>query len=251
MPIYIGQSTANQKQIALGATQMQKVYVGANLVWSKTPAFVQFPATRGFLYNWFSANSGLNIAAAGYRAMTSADLAYIDTYLGGAVKLAGGQLKETGLAHWASPNTGASNSTGFTSIGTGLRYYSNGAYYSLSTGAYYWLSDAFDASKGKMFSLTSGSDNISPNNEPKQNGMAIILVKEDSINPGSYTGNDGRIYPLLKIGNLVITPPIAETLFRDLSPIPEVANASTWIGLNTPGRTCFENNISNALLIPY
>jgi uncharacterized protein (TIGR02145 family) len=36
-------------------------------------------------------------------------------YLGGAVD-AGSLIKETGFSHWNSPNTGASNESGFTAL---------------------------------------------------------------------------------------------------------------------------------------
>ena len=48
----------------------------------------------------------------------------------------GGKMKETGLAHWESPNFGATNSSGFTTLGGGA-YYDN-AFIQLSTRAWFW-----------------------------------------------------------------------------------------------------------------
>ncbi|MCX6252001.1 MAG: hypothetical protein NTX61_14775 [Bacteroidetes bacterium] len=50
---------------------------------------------------------------------------------------AGGKLKETGTIHWLSPNTGATNSSGFTDLpgGYSIKY---GGFYGLTTGSYHW-----------------------------------------------------------------------------------------------------------------
>jgi uncharacterized protein (TIGR02145 family) len=53
----------------------------------------------------------------------------------------GGMLKETGFAHWSGPNTGATNSTGFTALGAGkYEVWGSWYYYNLGTYSYYWLS---------------------------------------------------------------------------------------------------------------
>ncbi len=54
---------------------------------------------------------------------------------------AGGMLKETGTVHWKSPNTGAINSTGFSSLGTGNRS-TNGGYGLLRTTNPLWTSSS-------------------------------------------------------------------------------------------------------------
>ncbi|MEI6900690.1 MAG: FISUMP domain-containing protein, partial [Bacteroidota bacterium] len=50
---------------------------------------------------------------------------------------AGGNMKETGTTHWTNPNTGATNSSGFTALGGGIRDY--GGYFSfLKDYAFFW-----------------------------------------------------------------------------------------------------------------
>lgn len=84
-----------------------------NQISNKTP--------YGALYNWFAVNNakGLvyftrnGVQEAGWRVPTFADLETLRTYLGGWL-VAGGKLKEIGIVHWGTPNTGATDEYGFT-----------------------------------------------------------------------------------------------------------------------------------------
>ncbi|MFK5894799.1 MAG: fibrobacter succinogenes major paralogous domain-containing protein [Pseudomonadota bacterium] len=51
----------------------------------------------------------------------------------------GSKLKETGTSHWTSPNTGATNSSGFTGLPGGIRH-TNGSFDELNSHAYFWSS---------------------------------------------------------------------------------------------------------------
>jgi uncharacterized protein (TIGR02145 family) len=51
----------------------------------------------------------------------------------------GGKLKEAGTTHWASPNTGATNSSGFTAL-PGGRHGTDGNFYNETYYAYFWSS---------------------------------------------------------------------------------------------------------------
>lgn len=55
---------------------------------------------------------------AGWRVPTEADIDTLLTYLGGAM-IAGGKLKETGLQHWTTPNTGANDLSQFSAMPAG------------------------------------------------------------------------------------------------------------------------------------
>jgi uncharacterized protein (TIGR02145 family) len=56
----------------------------------------------------------------------------------------GGKLKETGLTHWNTPNTGATDEYGFTGLGGGNRYYSGaGSFGSQKTYAMIWTANEY------------------------------------------------------------------------------------------------------------
>ena len=99
-------------------------------------------STYGALYNWYTVNTG-KLAPAGWHVPTDAEWTTLATYLGG-VSAAGGKLKEAGLAHWQTPNTGATNETGFSALPGGYRP-TNGAFYTIGTFAPWWSSTANDA----------------------------------------------------------------------------------------------------------
>ena len=54
--------------------------------------------------------------------------------------LPGGKMKETGLDHWNSPNTGATNESGFTALPAGYKYDLSGNYGELGYIGHFWTS---------------------------------------------------------------------------------------------------------------
>src|SRR4030043_222860 len=72
----------------------------------------------GRLYNWITARL---VCPSGWLFPDNEEWSTLSTYLGGD-SIAGGKLKETGTKHWKSPNTGATNETGFTALPGGIRY---------------------------------------------------------------------------------------------------------------------------------
>jgi uncharacterized protein (TIGR02145 family) len=77
-------------------------------------------AIYGRLYNWFAVGDSRNIAPVGWHVPTDAEWTMLTDYLGGWSD-AGGKLKETGITHWRTPNTGATNESGFTAISADSR----------------------------------------------------------------------------------------------------------------------------------
>jgi uncharacterized protein (TIGR02145 family) len=77
-------------------------------------------AIYGKLYNWYAVNDPRGLAPVGYHVPSLAEYIILRDYLGGS-SVAGGPLKETGTTHWQTPNTGATNSSGFTLLGSGTR----------------------------------------------------------------------------------------------------------------------------------
>src|SRR5690554_4910948 len=104
-------------------------------------------ATYGVLYNWTAAMDGeassttnpsgiQGVCPAGWHVPSDAEWTELTDYLGG-TSVAGGKLKETGTTHWKSPNTGATNETGFTALPGGYRHL-YGAFSNIGYDGYWW-----------------------------------------------------------------------------------------------------------------
>jgi uncharacterized protein (TIGR02145 family) len=93
-------------------------------------------AIYGKLYNWYAVNDTRGLAPAGWRIPTDAEWTTQRTFLGG-YEVAGGKMKSIGTDRWNSPNTGATNSSGFTALPGGYRY-NNGTFGSVGNRGYWW-----------------------------------------------------------------------------------------------------------------
>jgi uncharacterized protein (TIGR02145 family) len=122
-----------------------------------TPAFCWYnndianKEVYGAMYNWFTVNTN-KLCPTGWRVPTDAEWTTLTTYLGGK-NVAGGKLKEAGTIHWKSPNTGATNESGFTALPSGSRA-TNGSFHFLGEGGTCWSSKEYDASNAWFRSIT-------------------------------------------------------------------------------------------------
>ena len=87
----------------------------------------------GRLYNWFAVNDERGLCPDNWHVPSDDEFKSLEMYLGMSESEAngeglrgtdeGGKLKEEGNEHWNSPNTGATNETGFTALPGGNRRY--------------------------------------------------------------------------------------------------------------------------------
>ena len=98
--------------------------------------------TYGALYNWYAVNTG-KLAPTGWHVPSDSEWETLGNYLGGD-SVAGGPLKESGTAHWLSPNTGATNSSDFSAL-PGGEHHGNGVFYNVGYDGFWWSSTAYSA----------------------------------------------------------------------------------------------------------
>ncbi|MDP3180784.1 MAG: fibrobacter succinogenes major paralogous domain-containing protein, partial [Bacteroidota bacterium] len=111
--------------------------------------------TYGALYNWYSVGT-YKLAPKGWHVPTEEEWIVLINYLGG-LTIAGGKLKETGIAHWKSPNAEAVNEYGFTALPGGKRF-SYGTFSDFGKNCYWWTSiqTSMDGSNFRGIGFDSG-----------------------------------------------------------------------------------------------
>jgi uncharacterized protein (TIGR02145 family) len=93
----------------------------------------------GALYTYAAA---IGVCPDGWHLPTDTEWTELTDYLGG-TSVAGGKMKETGTSHWNSPNTGATNESGFSAIPGGIRSGFDGTFSQLGNYSYWWSATVF------------------------------------------------------------------------------------------------------------
>lgn len=106
--------------------------------------------TYGVLYNWPAAMNGQEssdsnpsqvqgICPTGWHLPSDAEWTELTDFVGG-IDVAGGKLKEAGIAHWAAPNAGATDEFDFTALPGGARDNYYNMFYNITGFGFWWSS---------------------------------------------------------------------------------------------------------------
>ena len=131
--------------------------------------------TYGKLYNWYAVE-GDSLCPTGWHIPTDAEWTALTNYLGG-VDVAGGKMKETGFTHWITPNTGATNESGFTGLPAGIRHL-NGTYSDFGYTGAWWSITPSTISEAWRRSLNYMDDNTLRLANDKNVGFSVRCVKD-------------------------------------------------------------------------
>jgi uncharacterized protein (TIGR02145 family) len=148
----------------------------------------------GNLYNWYLVNDSRNVCPTGYHVPALSEWEELINFLGGNA-VAGGKLKEIGLAHWLDPNTAADNASGFTALPSGWRANNNGAYENLSYMGYVWSSTAVDALNSSIILVGYDSPASYTSDSHIRTGLPIRCLKDASasLNESSFSVTHSEI----------------------------------------------------------
>ena len=130
----------------------------------------------GRLYNFYAVDDSRKLCPIGWHVPNDADWTILTDYLGGE-SIAGGKLKEVGLTHWQSPNTGATNSTGFTGLPSGGRV-DNGDFFILGNDGNFWSSTENLTSTAWYRDLNYNNANVYKTDAYNQDGLSVRCLKD-------------------------------------------------------------------------
>lgn len=131
--------------------------------------------TYGALYNWYAVETD-KLCPTGWHVPSDAEWNTLVTFLGGA-SLAGGKLKEAGTQHWASPNTGATNETGFTALPAGDRR-SHGEFLDIEYRCCWYTSTRANASNAYFRELVYNHSRIDRWGAPYLIGISVRCIQD-------------------------------------------------------------------------
>jgi uncharacterized protein (TIGR02145 family) len=153
-----------------------------NTAWETSGAYSNYNdnisngVTYGRMYNWNAVNDKRGLAPAGWHVATDSEWIALVNYLEG-LNVAGGKLKEAGTTHWLSPNTGATNETGFTALPGGFCG-GYGVFSELGTYGMWWTSTEVQNNYAYYRTIFCDGSYISSSYILKRFGLSVRCVKD-------------------------------------------------------------------------
>lgn len=146
----------------------------------------------GKLYNWYAVDDSRGLCPTGWHVPSDAEWTSLTTFLGGTSE-DGGKMKSTDIqptpGGWLSPNTGATNSSGFTGKPGGYRV--DAGWYGGYDGSYgkWWSSSVSNAGDSWYRYLVSNYEHVFVHNLGQNEGFSIRCLKNTlpQVNTTSIT----------------------------------------------------------------
>ena len=220
------------------------------------------PVNYGALYNWWAATDTRKITSSDDWVVPSIDSVlvlynYLYNYAGEEYPIdLNKSLRSTGYDYWLEDEFSISgtNSSGFSAHGSGWR--TGGDFYNIGKIGYWYSSSLSteETPRPQIYGVEyDGYTVVIPDNPTNEDaGCSLRLLYTGAGTPTSYTGNDGKIYPVVLIGSQYwIACNLNETKYRngdwitgfDGGVYTPISNAN-WAALTTEGM-CYYNDDEN------
>jgi uncharacterized protein (TIGR02145 family) len=158
------------------ANQWQNLTTGA---WAHYNNDSQYENPYGKLYNWYTVADPRNVCPTGWHVPSDAEWTVLSDYLGGE-SVAGGKMKSTGTQYWQSPNTDATNESGFSGLPGGYRYI-NGTFNLIGYYGYWWSSTEYGTFSAWLRTLDYYIGDVYGNYPSKTDGLSVRCLRDNSL----------------------------------------------------------------------
>lgn len=135
----------------------------------------QYDNPYGKLYNWFSVSDSRNVCPTGWHIPSDEELIVLTDFLGGESE-AGGKMKSSGTQNWLSPNTDATNESGFSALPSGARS-ANGTFNLNSSLSFIWSSTEIGWETAWCRTLYYNTGSVVRAGAEKKSGQSIRCIK--------------------------------------------------------------------------
>lgn len=135
-----------------------------------------YAATYGALYNWYAVDNSSGLCPTGWHVPTDAEWTILTDFLGGE-SVASGHLKETGTVHWNSPNTRATNSSGWTALPGGNRFRNGVDFYNIGYTGHWWSSSAYSPTAVWDRKMNYNDSNVKRSLRSMSYGLSVRCVR--------------------------------------------------------------------------
>lgn len=130
----------------------------------------------GKLYNWYAVNDPRGLAPEGWHIPSFSEYEALANCLGG-WEIAGGKMKAGGTDYWLTPNTAATNETGFSGLPGGSRGYT-GDFKDFGKGGCWWTSTESAQLSARYWYLGYNVACFGPAGSGKTDGYSVRCVKD-------------------------------------------------------------------------
>jgi uncharacterized protein (TIGR02145 family) len=140
-------------------------------------------AIYGKLYNWYAVNDPRGLAPQGWHIPTDAEWTTLGTLLGVTDGLgynwvdAGGKMKTPGTTRWTTPNTSATNESGFAALPGGYRYYF-GPFYKVNEHSLWWSATEIDSERASQRSIAYNNSTLWNFWNDKKYGYSVRCIRD-------------------------------------------------------------------------
>ena len=133
----------------------------------ETAAYCTTPEGH-YLYNWYAVNDPRGLAPEGFHVPTDGEWTELTNFLGGE-KVAGKKMKSSSM--------GGTNSSGFSALPGGSRYFNFGYFDYGGNYGFWWSSSASGTFAAWTFDLNSGSDFVGRDDNNQRYGFSVRCLK--------------------------------------------------------------------------